>query len=182
MFGARKGRKKTCKLYRCELVDALESTNRRGGTLGGEGRLARKGRPGKAGKTLSSHCRNQQFTQRYGVVSEGVIAESFTEILRGFSGNLQRCGLLCQKRVRKFCGNCGFFTEILRNFFYNDPFLNDPMSELKQKKKPKDEVSGTDIPRTSGGHSGRSPGSKLRAGPDHEPRRVRKNFGQKTSG
>ena len=32
------------------------------------------------------------------------------------------------------------------------------------EKQPTGKVFGTDIPRTSGGHSGRRPGSKLRAG------------------
>ena len=71
---------------------------------------------------------HQQFT--YGVVSEGVFAES----LRKFCGKLrkfyQKYVLLRQERVRKFCGKLQTFRGNLQKIFCNDPFPNDPMSEL----------------------------------------------------
>ena len=64
---------------------------------------------------------SQQFT--YGVVSEGFLVE----ILRKMCGNVHKCGLLRQERVRNFHRN---FAEILEKIFCNEPFPNDPISEL----------------------------------------------------
>ena len=68
---------------------------------------------------------SQQLT--YGVVSEGVFAES----LRKFCGKFAETTFYCARKgcgisaesLRKFRGN-------LRKFFCNDPFPNDPISEL----------------------------------------------------
>ena len=67
----------------------------------------------------------QQLT--YGVVSEGVFAES----LRKFCGKFAETRFYC---ARKGCGNSAEslrkFRGNLRKIFCNDPFPNDPISEL----------------------------------------------------
>ena len=70
-------------------------------------------------------CPLQQLT--YGVVSEGV----FAEILRKFCGKFAETTFYC---ARKGCGNSAEslrkFRRNLRKIFCNDPFPNDPISEL----------------------------------------------------
>ena len=76
------------------------------------------------GSSFRQEEKSQQFT--YGVVSEGVVAE----ILRKFCGNLQEIRFIASGKgaeiLRKVCGN---FVEIAK-IFCNDPFPNDPISEL----------------------------------------------------
>ena len=62
----------------------------------------------------------QQFT--YGVVSEGVFAESCAEILRKMCGNLQKYVLSLQESVQKFCGK---FVETAGNVLQR-PLLEQP--------------------------------------------------------
>ena len=61
----------------------------------------------------------------------GVFAEKLVEIPQKSCGNLQKYTLLHQEIVRKFCG---MFVEMPRKCsnkcFCNDPFPNDPISEL----------------------------------------------------
>ena len=66
---------------------------------------------------------SQQFT--YGVASEGVFAESLRKFCRHSAENLQkfRFNASSAESLRKFRGN-------LQNIFCNDPFPNDPISEL----------------------------------------------------
>ena len=77
---------------------------------------------------------NQQFT--YGVVSEGVFAESSRKFCGKFAEicNNKKKRLLRQERLRKFCRNSAESLQKLRGnlrkVFCNDPFPNDPISEL----------------------------------------------------
>ena len=71
---------------------------------------------------------SQQFT--YGVVSEGVFAESLRKFCGKFAEIFKKYALVRQERARKFCGKLRNFAEILRKSFCNDPFPNDPISEL----------------------------------------------------
>ena len=70
----------------------------------------------------------QQYT--YGVVSEGVFAESLRKFCGKFAEICRKYVLLRQERVRKFCGKLRKFRGKLRKIFCNDPFPNDPISEL----------------------------------------------------
>ena len=76
----------------------------------------------------------QQFT--YGVVSEGVFAESLLKFCGKFAKiyakitKKKRNVLMRQEKGAKFCGKLRKFRGNLRNFFCNDPFPNDPISEL----------------------------------------------------
>ena len=56
----------------------------------------------------------------------------------------------------------GFVPGNIRQKAQNHPFGKPPFS--RTKSQPKEEVFGTDIPRTSGGHSRGYPGPKLRSG------------------
>ena len=67
----------------------------------------------------------QQLT--YGVVSEGFFAESLRKFCGKFAENYV---LLRQERARKFCGKFAEIRGNLRKIFCNDPFPNDPISEL----------------------------------------------------
>ena len=75
---------------------------------------------------LAPHHVSQQLT--YGVVSEGFFCGKFAEILRKVRGKYV---LLCQERVRKFCGKFAEFHGNLRKIFCNDPFPNDPIRLIK---------------------------------------------------
>ena len=70
----------------------------------------------------------QQFT--YGVVSEGVVAESLRKFCGNFAEICKKYVSLRQERVRKFCGKFAEISRGLRKIFCNDPFPNDPISEL----------------------------------------------------
>ena len=81
-----------------------------------------------ASKSLS-----QQFT--YGVVSEGVVAESLRKFCGDFAEICKKYVPLRQERVRKFCGKFAEISRRLRKIFCNDPFPNDPISELQIAKE-----------------------------------------------
>ena len=72
--------------------------------------------------------KNQQLT--YGVVSEGVFAESLRKFCGKFADNTFYC-------ARKGCGNSAEslrkFHGNLRKMFCNDPFPNDPISVVLKK-------------------------------------------------
>ena len=52
-----------------------------------------------------------------------------------------------------------------RQLFLFVELIQEPRKGSRTKNQPKEEVFGTDIPRTSGGHSRGYPGPKLRSGP-----------------
>ena len=92
---------------------------------GGVGLLLRI--PGGGG--FSQERGGQQLT--YGVVSEGVFAESLRKFCGNSAESSQRTTFYC---ARKGCGNSAEslrkFHGNLRKIFCNDPFPNDPISVL----------------------------------------------------
>ena len=76
--------------------------------------------------------KTQQLT--YGVVSEGVVAESLRKFCGNFAEICREYVSLHQERVRKFCGKFAEISRRLRKIFCNDPFPNDPISKLLKNK------------------------------------------------
>ena len=66
----------------------------------------------------------------------GSLAKGFLRKVHGkFAEICKRYVLLRQERVRKFCGKLRKSCRNLRKCFCNDPFPNDPMSELLKKEQ-----------------------------------------------
>ena len=85
-------------------------------------------------RRVSKECQESVFrfqqSTEYGVVSEGVLRKVWgnsAEIMRKVRGNYV---LLRQEKVRKFYGSLRKFRGNLRKISCNDPFPNDPISEL----------------------------------------------------
>ena len=78
--------------------------------------------------------KSQQFT--YGSLAKGFLRKvcgNSAESSRKFDKNTFRC-------VRKVCRNSAESCGNLRNIFWNDPFPNDPMSELLKKEGKKGKI------------------------------------------
>ena len=65
-----------------------------------------------------------------GSLAKGFFAESLRKFCGKFAEICRKYVLLRQERVRKFCGKLRKFRGKLRKIFCNDPFPNDPISEL----------------------------------------------------
>ena len=99
----------------------------------------------------------QQFTM-------GSLAKASLQKVCRNSAEKQKNVLLRQERVQKFCGKFAEFHENLRNIVCNDPFPNDPTSELLSYQK------NLPIGRTLGPN--RFSGHKHRVTTPEKPRKI----------